>query len=70
MIIVVLNVHLIESVVYVRKILMIVHLIRVSLVSCIYVLLVLLHLAVRCAHIHHDLLLSHFNPNTASTDFL
>ena len=58
MVVVVLDVHLIQAVVNICEVLVIVHLIRVGLVSGVNVLLILQNPAIRCAH---KLLLAHFN---------
>lgn len=64
-VVVVLDVHLIQAVVNVCEVLMIVHLVRVGLVSGVNILLILLNPAIRCAH---KLLLTHFN--TSAIDLL
>lgn len=58
MVVVVLDVHLIQAVVNICEVLVIVHLVRVGLVSGVNVLLILLNPAIRCAH---KLLLAQFN---------
>ena len=64
-VVVVLDMHLVHAMIDVCEILVIVHLIRVSLVSRVYVLLVLLQSAVGSASAHHLLL-----PNFNTVDFL
>ena len=62
-VVVVLDMHLVHTMIDECEILMIVHLIRVSLVSRVYVLLVLLQPAT-CGSAPHKLLLPHFNATT------
>ena len=65
-VVVVLDMHLVHAMIDICEILVVLHLIRISLVSRVDVLLVLLQLAVGSAH---QLLLPHFN-TACSTDLL
>ena len=57
-VVVVLDMHLVHPMIDECEILMIVHLIRVSLVSCVYVLLILLQSPIGSATTTHDHLLT------------